>query len=375
MNRRILINEDERSRILGLHENRKHQEWGILFEEAVTTTSTTAAPASAGSCASAPGLKSMDDEIKFRAFAKKNYGEETLDYGPKTGTNKISWDGFVNTPKVFCNPNFQALGRVYNHKPASGGGKTIGELFLAGGATTTTGSAVGTTFYIDGKPQVLGSDKEINDMIATKKITQDTYVFKSPEIPAPTLIKDLKDDNPIKKALMGEISKVAPELQQKMSIFILDEKGQRQGPFDATALEKQIVTDKTITKDTKVWNGADWVPASQVKELQQFFEKLGPQAPEVKSEFKTTGIPELDAWLKGPLGSVWDKMEEGKLKEKSLDTYKRQDPQLKAIMDKMGEGKVRDALGTKRNNMLARGFANIRKAGVEALGGTVPQQR
>ena len=68
-------------------------------------------------------------------------------------------------------------------------------------------------------------------------------------------------------------------------------------------------------------------------------------------------------------------MEEGKLKEKSLDTYKRQDPQLKAIMDKMGEGKVRDALGTKRNNMFARGFANIRKAGVEALGGTVAQQR
>ena len=68
-------------------------------------------------------------------------------------------------------------------------------------------------------------------------------------------------------------------------------------------------------------------------------------------------------------------MEEGKLKEKSLDTYKRQDPQLKAIMDKIGEGKVRDALGTKRNNMLARGFANIRKAGVEALGGTVQKTR
>jgi hypothetical protein len=375
MNRRILINEDERSRILGLHENRKHQEWGMLFEEAVTTGSTTTPAPSAGSCASAPGLKSMDDEIKFRDFAKKNYGEETLDYGPKTGVNKIAWSGFVNTPKVFCNPNFQALGRVYNHKPASGGGKTIGELFLAGGVGATTGSAVGTTFYIDGKPQVLGSDKEINDMIAARKITQDTYVYKSPEITPPTLIKDLKDDSPIKKALMGEISKIAPELQQKMSIFTLDAKGQRLGPFDTTALEKQIVTDKTITKDTKVWNGADWVPASQVKELQQFFEKLGPQAPDVNAGFKTSGIPELDAWLKGPLGSVWDKMEEGPLKEKSLDTYTKSDPDLKAIADKIGIGKMRDALGTQRSTMAGRMFAGLRKRGVEALGGKVQDQR
>lgn len=35
-NRRILISEDERSRILGLHENRKIKEWGFLNEEAVT---------------------------------------------------------------------------------------------------------------------------------------------------------------------------------------------------------------------------------------------------------------------------------------------------------------------------------------------------
>jgi hypothetical protein len=45
------------------------------------------------------------------------------------------------------------------------------------------------------------------------------------------------------------------------------------------------------------------------------------------------------------------------------------------LNQKMGEGKVRDALGTKRNNMFARGFANIKKAGVEALGGTVAQTR
>ena len=37
-NRRILISEDERSRILNLHENRKWQEWGIINEADTSKT-------------------------------------------------------------------------------------------------------------------------------------------------------------------------------------------------------------------------------------------------------------------------------------------------------------------------------------------------
>ena len=61
MNRRILINEDERSRILGLHENRRMKEWGMLFEggpyedqslalgaETTTSTPTTGGGATTG---------------------------------------------------------------------------------------------------------------------------------------------------------------------------------------------------------------------------------------------------------------------------------------------------------------------------------------
>ena len=37
MNRRILISENERSRILGLHENRRMKEWGLINEQEQTT--------------------------------------------------------------------------------------------------------------------------------------------------------------------------------------------------------------------------------------------------------------------------------------------------------------------------------------------------
>jgi len=388
MNRRILINEDERSRILGLHENRKQQEWGMLFEEAVAATIEAAKAAAGapgatadtgGACASAPGLKSKEDEVKFRAFAKKNYGEETVAFG------KINTPGFVDSPSLFCNPKFKALGIVYNHKPASGGGKSIGELFLAGGGaaaggTTATSSASGTTFAIDNKPTVLNTDQEISDMVKSKKITADTLVYKSPEIPKWTKISALPEDSPIKKAVMAIIATVPPDLPGETKTFKISPDG-KQPAKDYT--EEQLtaaIKDGSLTQNSFVVVTNQATGESSYQSIMQNPDaskivNLASGPGQVADQFKTTGIPELDAWLKGSIGSVWDKMEEGKLKEKSLDTYKRQDPQLKAIMDKMGEGKVRDALGTKRNNMFARGFANIKKAGVEALGGTVAKTR
>jgi hypothetical protein len=43
MNRRILISENERSRILGLHENRRMKEWGLINEKAATVVPAPAA--------------------------------------------------------------------------------------------------------------------------------------------------------------------------------------------------------------------------------------------------------------------------------------------------------------------------------------------
>ena len=361
MNRRILINEDERSRILGLHENRKRQEWGFINE--ADTSKTVAAYGTVEACKTAynteylSGISQKVTGQNWKIIQKKYLeakcnGKTPCDTGAES--NK-------NLAMEICEGTFTLAGAA------------------APAAQTTTGSATGTTFAIDNKATVLNTDQEITDMVKAKKITAETQVFKSPEIPTWTKISALPEDSPIKKAVMAIIATVPPDLQGETKSFKISPDG-KQPAKDYTAEQlTAAIKDGSLTQNAFVVVTDQATGKSSYQSIMQNVEASkivnlasGPES--LKSEFKTTGVPELDAWLKGPIGSAWDKME-GKLKEKSLDTYKRQDPQLKAIMDKMGEGKVRDALGTKRNNMLARGFANVKKAGVEALGGTVPVQR
>jgi len=301
MNRRILINEDERLRILGLHENRKRQEWGLLFEQA-TTASTTADTATAV-CAVAPGLKGMDDEVKFRAFAKQNYGQETVAFG------KIGIPGFVDKPAVFCNPKYKALGVVYSHKPASGGGKTIGELYLAGASNaSTTGSTTGST-------------------TATTAISY--YVYLTP--------------------------------------------GQRPTIMEQKDLEAKIMSGE-VKKETLVWKqGMEKPsPAGDQADLKAFFAAVPPelQAPSTR---KSTGVPELDAWLKTPTGKAWDETKDAKLKEKMFDSFESADPTIKGLVDKMGKGKVRSALGVGADTQLGRFFQKKRAELGAAITGNQPQ--
>ena len=371
MNRRILINEDERSRILGLHENRRMKEWGMLFEEAVSQIQPS-------------GQATLN--YQTAKFADVQSCKAEGQQGPANlVTNKFGLN-WVETQKKWldskCNGKTPCDNKATSNVNLTNAlcEGTFGAASSAAPAAQTAGSATGTTFYIDNKPTVLNTDQEISDMVKSKKITADTFVFKSPEIPAPTKISALPEDSPIKKAVMAIIATVPPDLPGETKSFKISPDG-KQPPKDYT--EEQLtaaIKDGSLTQNAFVVVTDQATGKSSYQSIMQNADaakivNLASGPGQVADQFKTTGVPELDAWLKGPLGSVWDKMEEGKLKEKSLDTYKRQDPQLKAIMDKIGEGKVRDALGTKRNNMLARGFANIRKAGVEALGGTVPQQR
>jgi hypothetical protein len=371
MNRRILINEDERSRILGLHENRRIKEWGMLFEEAVSQIQPSGQATLNYQTAKFPDVNACIAETNQPAALVTKFGLNWAE------TKKKWIDGKCNgtTP---CDANDRTGKTNMNLGKALCEG-TFGAASSAAPAAQTAGSATGTTFYIDNKPTQLNTDQEISDMVKAKKITADTSVFKSPEIPAPTKISALPEDSPIKKAVMAIIATVPPDLPGETKSFLISPDGRQASKSYTEEQLTAAIKDGSLTKNAQVevrdaLGMATYQPIMQNVDAAKIV-NLASGPAQVADQFKTTGVPELDAWLKGPLGSVWDKMEEGKLKEKSLDTYKRQDPQLKAIMDKIGEGKVRDALGTKRNNMLARGFANIRKAGVEALGGTVPQQR
>lgn len=353
----FVISESEKERILGMHRSATNRQY--LSEQA-------------SSCTRAPGLTDLNDEIAFRAFAKKNYGTEKVQ-GLTTPGGVINNASFKDTPTNFCATS--ALQVVYNHKPASGGGKSIGELYVAqkGGQEKTPDSY--TVYKQDPAdpsktvPTKMTKD-EITKGLSDGTLKKDVKVWDPSLGNTPVPITSLTKDEAIQTA----IKSIAPELQKELSLYILDANNQRQGPLNATELEKQIVTDKTITANTKVWNGSNWVNASEITDLKTFFDKLGPQAPVATEKFISTNVPELDAWLKSPVGMAWDKMEEGDLKEKSLDTYTKSDPQLKAIADKIGVGKMRDALGTQRSTALGRLAASRQQMKRERLG-PAPVQR
>ena len=134
MNRRILISEDERSRILGLHENRKKQEWNLIFEQDNT------------GCASVPELKNIEDEKKFRGWVKQNYGTEKITVGGATNSPNAQVspgrDFIVASPNKFCT---NVTSGIWGAKPASGGGKTLGELYLVANPATPTSTGSATT--------------------------------------------------------------------------------------------------------------------------------------------------------------------------------------------------------------------------------------
>jgi hypothetical protein len=307
-NRRILISEDEKSRILGLHENRRMKEWGIINE--ADTSKTVAAYGTVEACKAAynkeylSGISQKVTGQNWKVIQKKYLeakcnGKTPCDTG--AASNK-------NLAMEICEGTFTIAG-------ASG---------AAAGGVTTTSSATGTTFYIDGKPTPLNTDQEISDMVKTKKITQDTFVFKSPEIPKPTKISDLPEDSPIKKAVMAIIATVPPELPGETKTFKISPDGKqpakdytaeqltaasKDGSLTQTAFV--VVTDQATGKSTyqSIMQNAE---ASKIVNL-----AAGPEA--LKSEIASSGNPALDAWLKTPSGQTYLSKPDQKSKEAYID--------------------------------------------------------
>jgi hypothetical protein len=364
MNRRILISEDERSRILGLHENRKKQEWNLIFEQDNT------------GCASVPELKNIEDEKKFRGWVKQNYGTEKITVGGATNSPNAQVspgrDFIVASPNKFCT---NVTSGIWGAKPASGGGKTLGELYLvANPATpTSTGSATGTTFAIDNKPTVLNTDQEITDMVKNKKITAETLVFKSPEIPTWTKISALPEDNPIKKAVMAIIATVPPDLPGETKTFKISPDG-KQPAKDYT--EEQLtaaIKDGSLTQNSFVVVTDQATGKSSYQSIMQNPDASkivnlasGPAA--LQQEMPSTGNKTLDEWLKTQAGQTYLSKPDRPAQEAFIDYLEQSgDPIIASVGGKEALRKI--LLGdvnkdTKFGRWLQRGgnkFKNVGK--------------
>lgn len=312
---------------------------------------------------------------------KKNYLTEQVT------TNTTTLAGIPIDGKT-VNPTVMAIQKKLNEKNKTTPGwvpliedgkfgeKTVKALYGAipkKAATATASSASGTTFYIDGKPMTLNTDAEINDMVNTKKITLDTFVFKSPEIQTPTKIKDLKDDNPIKISMTAIINKVAPELAAETKPFKISMTGTQADMKDMTA--EQVIAaikDKTLTDKAYVVNAAgQFEPVMKNIELSKIIQTaMGPA--NVTPEIKPTGNAELDTWLKGDVGSAWNKLTDQKQKESMFDSFEKTDKTIISLTNSLGKGPLRSLVGMSADTKLGRGIQNLRGKVGAAITGNQP---
>lgn len=314
---------------------------------------------------------------------KKNYLREQVTTNTTTVAG-IPIDGKTVNPTVMAiqkklnEKNKTTPGWVPLIEDGKFGEKTVKALYgaipkKAATATATASSASGTTFYIDGKPMTLNTDAEINDMVKTGKITIDTFVFKSPEIPTPTKIKDLKDDNPIKMSMTAIISKIPPELVVKTGLFKISMTGTQADMKDYTP--EQVIAaikDKTLTDKAYVVNAeGQFEPVMKNIELSKIIQTaMGPA--NVTPEIKPTGNAELDTWLKGPIGSAWNKLTDQKQKESMFDSFEKTDPTIVSLTNSLGKGPLRSLVGMSADTKLGRGIQNLRGKVGAAITGNQP---
>jgi len=340
MRQKLIISENERSIILNMHKNAIKKNY---LREQVTTNTTTLA-----------GIPIDGKTVNPTVMAiQKKLNEK----------NKTTpgWVPLIEDGK-FGEKTVKALYGAIPKKAAT--------------ATATASSASGTTFYIDGKPMTLNTDAEINDMVNTKKITLDTFVFKSPEIQTPTKIKDLKDDNPIKISMTAIINKVAPDLITKFKISI---NGTPEDEFykkevDGYTAEQvtAAIKDKTLTDKAYVVNAAgQFESVMKNTELAKIIQTaMGPAS--VTPEIKPTGNAELDTWLKGPIGSAWNKLTDQKQKESMFDSFEKTDPTIVSLTNSLGKGPLRSLVGMSADTKLGRGIQNLRGKVGAAITGNQP---
>jgi hypothetical protein len=349
MNRRILISEDERSRILGLHENRKKQEWGFINE--ADTSKVIAAYGTVEAC------KADYDNIWLSGIAQKvtgqNYKVIQKKYLDAKCNGKTPCDtrdiSNKNLAMEICEGTFTLDGAV------------------AGSTTTATGSATGTTFAIDNKPTVLNTDQEITDMVKNKKITAETLVFKSPEIPTWTKISALPEDSPIKKAVMAIIATVPPDLPGE-TFKIIGADGNTTVDMDTAAIEKGIM-DKTITAETPVLDSKTntWSKLGQIEALKPILAKVVPDYKTPQAEMPSTGNKTLDEWLKTQSGQTYLSKPDRPSQEAFIDYLEQSgDPIIASVGGKEALRKI--LLGdvnkdTKFGRWLQRGGNKVKNVG------------
>ena len=211
---------------------------------------------------------------------------------------------------------------------------------------------------------------QLQDAISKGEIKKDTKVWKEgmPNWITAGTAEDLK----------SMFAKVAPEEAPEEKSYEVSVDGKAAAIKYTTETLKKAITDGTLNKDLAYVVIVDPITKSpkyqkvlENSELSQIFNSLSPVQP-VTPERKSTNIPELDAWLKGDIGSAWDKITNPKQKESMFDSFEKTDQTISQLKNTLGRGKVRSALGMGADTGFGRGIQNLRAKAGAAITGNQP---
>jgi hypothetical protein len=189
-------------------------------------------------------------------------------------------------------------------------------------------------------------------------------------VPLSTLTLDTK--------IQASIKTIAPELAGEEKTYEISADGRAAAIKYTKETLTKAIADGTLNKDSAYVIIVD--PATQAKSYQKVMlnADLVPiinsasGAQPIAAERKSTNIPELDAWLKGPIGSAWDKLTDPKQKESMFDSFEKTDPTITKLKDTVGKGQLRSALGMAADTGFGRKLQNFRGKVGAAITGNQP---
>jgi hypothetical protein len=189
-------------------------------------------------------------------------------------------------------------------------------------------------------------------------------------VPLSTLTLDTK--------IQASIKTIAPELAGEEKTYEISADGRAAAIKYTKETLTKAIADGTLNKDSAYVIIVD--PATQAKSYQKVMlnADLVPiinsasGAQPIAAERKSTNIPELDAWLKGPIGSAWDKLTDPKQKESMFDSFEKTDPTITKLKDTVGKGPLRSALGMAADTGFGRGLQRLRGKVGAAITGNQP---
>jgi hypothetical protein len=409
MNRRILISENERSRILGLHENRRMKEWGLINEQVEGTLSAELKAKNIKITgpiqAPPPGELSnwiLIDGSKITAgyygFVVNNAENSTTFYMD----NGMTLKGQIK--------NTQTNDMIYTKLPNWTDKPIAGAKTVLVGAGTTTDNAKTTTdnakFIPKGYESVEACKADYKTTylsgVSMKVFGQYYTVIQKKWLESKCVGKtpcDKSGDSNTNLAMAicegtfnmsGPVATPAASTESTSSTASTAVVPLASTPSEYTVYKggvpskmtvdqiSQGLADGTIKPTDKVWDTSKGqgsnaiVPLSTLTSDTKIQASIKTIAPELAAERKSTNIPELDAWLKGPIGSAWDKLTDPKQKESMFDSFEKTDPTITKLKDTVGKGPSRSALGMAADTGLGRGLQRLRGRVGSAITGNQP---